>query len=94
MIPGIGHIIVLGPLLGWLVGALEGATVGAGVGVLGAALTSAGIPKDSVIKYETAVTAGKFVVTVHGSANDVERARAILTGQGSSEFATFATPAR
>src|SRR5579862_6189311 len=62
LIPGIGHVIVLGPLVGWIVGALEGAAVGAGAGVLGAALVSAGVPKDSVVKYETAVKAGKFVV--------------------------------
>src|SRR5579872_1727912 len=53
LIPGIGHIIVLGPLVGWIAGALEGAAVGAGIGVVGAALVSAGIPKDSVVKYET-----------------------------------------
>jgi hypothetical protein len=41
LIPGVGHIIVLGPLVGWIAGALEGAALGAGVGVLGAALASA-----------------------------------------------------
>jgi hypothetical protein len=79
LIHGLGHIIVLGPLVGWVVGALEGATVGAGIGVVGAALVSAGIPKDSVVKYETAIRAGKFVLTVHGSAGEVDRVRQILT---------------
>jgi uncharacterized membrane protein len=89
LIPGIGHIIVLGPLVGWLAGALEGAVVGAGAGVLGAALMSAGIPKDKIVKYETAIRAGKFVVLVHGTAAEVDRARASLAARGTGDLATF-----
>src|SRR5277367_650089 len=63
LIPGVGHIIVLGPLVSWVVGALEGAAVGGGIGVLGAALCSAGIPKDSIVKYESAIRGGKFILT-------------------------------
>jgi len=38
LIPGVGHLIVLGPLVGWVVGALgEGAVIG-GLTALGAAL--------------------------------------------------------
>ncbi len=88
LIPGVGHIIVLGPLVGWVVGALEGATVGAGIGVVGAALASAGIPKDSVMRYETAVRAGKFVVTAHGSAAEVDQARQILAN-GAAEAQVY-----
>jgi hypothetical protein len=93
LIPGIGHILVLGPLVGWIVGALEGATVGAGAGVLGAALVGAGIPKDSVVKYQTAIGAGKFVVTVNGSAADLERARSILT-TGAADVAMYPAAGR
>ena len=94
LVPGIGHLIVLGPLVGWIVGALEGATVGAGVGILGAALASAGVPKDSVIKYETALRAGKFIVAAHGTPADVERARSILGAKGSPDLATYAAPSK
>ncbi len=94
LIPGVGHIIVLGPLVGWLVGALEGATLGAGIGVLGAALASAGIPKDSVVKYETAIGAGKFVVTAHGTPAEVERARSILAARGTPDVATYSPSGR
>jgi uncharacterized membrane protein len=93
LIPGIGHIIVMGPLLSWLVGALEGATVGASIGVLGAALASAGIPKDSIVKYETAVRGGKYIVALHGSSIEVDRARSILA-RGTSDVATYAPVAR
>ncbi len=89
LIPGIGHIIVLGPLVGWLAGALEGAAVGAGLGVLGAALVSAGIPKDKIVKYQTAIGAGKFVVLVHGTPADVQRARVTLASRGTTEVASY-----
>jgi len=89
LIPGVGHIIVLGPLVGWIAGALEGATVGAGIGVLGAALASAGIPKDSVVMYETAIGAGKFVVTAHGTPAEVDRAHSVLAAKGTAGVATY-----
>jgi hypothetical protein len=53
--------------VGWIVGALEGAVVG-GIGVLAGALSSIGTPKDSVIRYETAITSNKFLVIAHGTA--------------------------
>jgi hypothetical protein len=89
LIPGVGHVIVLGPLVGWIVGALEGAAVGGSLGVLGAALASAGIPKDSVVQYETAVRAGQFVVTLRGSADEVARAQTILSGRGLLKSAVY-----
>jgi hypothetical protein len=89
LIPGIGHIIVLGPLVGWIAGALEGATVGAGLGVIGGALASAGIPNDSVVKYETAIRAGKFVVTAHGTAAELDRARSVLRSKGKPDIASY-----
>jgi len=77
-IPGIGPLVALGPVVGWLAGALEGAALGGAAGVLAAALTSIDIPKDSVIKYELAVKAGKFVVLAHGDAAMIVHARAVL----------------
>ncbi|MGA2449085.1 MAG: permease [Polyangiaceae bacterium] len=77
-IPTIGPIVVMGPLVGWVVGALEVAALGGAAGVLGAALTSIGIPKDSVVKYELAVKGGKFLVLVRGTADVVEHARSVL----------------
>ena len=81
---------MLGPLVSWIAGALEGAALGAGVGVLGAALASAGIPKDSVVKYETAVKGGKYVVALQGAPAEVERARGILSARGAQEVTTYA----
>ncbi len=77
-IPGIGPLVVAGPLVSWIVGALEGATIYGGLNALGAALYSIGIPKDSILNYETALKADKFLVIVHGTATEVERAKSIL----------------
>jgi hypothetical protein len=76
--PGLGPILVAGPLVAWIVGALEGAAVVGGLSAVGAGLVSLGIPKDSVVKYEMALKTDKFLLMVHGSASEVEKAREIL----------------
>ena len=45
---------------------------------MGAALYSIGIPKNSVIAYETALKADQFLVVAHGSGEEAARAKAIL----------------
>jgi hypothetical protein len=78
LIPGIGPLLVAGPLVGWIVGALEGAVVVGGLSALGAGLYSLGIPKNSILRYETALKTGKFVVIAHGTAAEAARAREII----------------
>jgi uncharacterized membrane protein len=77
-VPGIGPVLVAGPLVAWIVSGLEGAAVVGGLSALGAALFGAGIPKDSVIEYETALKSDKFLLIVNGSAADVAKAKAVL----------------
>jgi len=77
-IPGIGPLIILGPLVSWIVGGIEGAAVIGGLSALGAALYSAGIPKDSVVQYETELKTGKYLVLAHGSEAEVAKAKEIL----------------
>lgn len=84
-VPGIGHIVVLGPVGGWILGAIETAVVVAGLSALGAGLYSVGIPKDSVIKYETAVKADKFLVIAHGTKEDVDKAKEVIDTTGPVE---------
>src|SRR5271154_3976621 len=67
LIPGLGPILVAGPLVAWIVAGLEGAAVVGGVGALGAGLASIGIPKDSVLKYEVALKTDKYLLVVHGT---------------------------
>ncbi|HLX79768.1 MAG TPA: DUF1269 domain-containing protein, partial [Burkholderiales bacterium] len=77
-IPVVGHVVVLGYLAAIVISAIEGAVVVGGLSALGAALYSSGIPKDSVVEYETAVIADGFLVTAHGPAEEMARAKAIL----------------
>jgi hypothetical protein len=56
---------------------LESAAVVGGLSAVTAGLVSLGIPKDSAVKYEAEV-ADKFVMVVHGTAEELDRARAIL----------------
>ena len=75
IIPGIGPLLAAGPVVGWILGALEGAAVVGGLSALGAGLYSIGIPKDSIIEYETQLKAGKFVVILHGTPNELSQAK-------------------
>jgi hypothetical protein len=77
-IPVVGHVIVLGYLAAMVISGIESAVVVGGLSALGAALYGIGVPKDSVIQYETAVKADGFLVMVHGSAEETARAKAIL----------------
>jgi len=78
-IPLVGHVIVLGYLATIAISAVESAVMVGGLSALGAALYGIGVPKDSVIDYEAAVKADDFLVMAHGSAEQVARARAILS---------------
>jgi hypothetical protein len=86
-LPGVGLVAMAGPLVAALVSALEGAVVVGGLSAVGAALTQIGLPKDQVIKYETALKADKYVLLVHGNAEDVAKARAVLAGAKAWETA-------
>jgi hypothetical protein len=77
-VPGIGLVMFGGPIVSWLIGALETAALVGGISVVGSALIGAGIPKDSVVKYETALKADKYLVIAHGTSWEVERAKEIL----------------
>jgi uncharacterized membrane protein len=78
LIPVVGHIIVLGPLVSSIIGGLEGAAVVGGTSALFAALVGLGIPKDTVVQYENEVKAGKFLVIAQGTPDDVVRAKETL----------------
>ena len=81
-IPGIGPLLVAGPLVVWIVAALEGAVVVGGLSALGAGLVSIGIPKDSVVEYETALRTDQYLLVIRDSASEVEKARDIIGTTG------------
>ena len=78
-IPVVGHVVVLGYLATIAITAIESAVIVGGLSALGAALYSIGVPKDSVIKYEAALKADKFLVMAHGTAEEMARAKTILS---------------
>jgi len=85
-IPGLGPLLVAGPLVAYIIAGLEGAAVGAGMSALGAALFSIGIPNDSVLKYETAIKSGKYLLIAHGSESEVARAKEAIQMSGPQEM--------
>ena len=86
-VPGIGPLIVFGPLVTWIVAGLEGAAVVGGLSAMGAVLYGIGIPKDSVMQYETALKSDKFLVIAHGGSDEVTKARRILETTGAASVA-------
>ena len=78
LIPGSGAPLAARPLVAWIVGALEGAVVVGGVSALDAGPYSIGIPKDSIIEYDTQIKAGKFLVIAHGSPGDVAKSKSAM----------------
>ena len=77
-VPLIGPVVAVGYLGAMLVAALEGAVVVGGFSAVAAALYGMGIPKDSVLRYETAITADGFLVMAHGTAADMISAKVLL----------------
>ena len=78
--------------MAWIVGALEGAVVVGGLGAIGAGLCSIGIPKDSVVSYETAIGSDQFLVLAHGTADDVAKAKDIMQTTQPVEVAVHRVP--
>jgi hypothetical protein len=92
MIPGLGPILAAGPIVAWIVAGLEGAVVVGGVSAIGAGLVSLGIPKDSVLKYDVALKTDKFVLVVHGTAEEVEKAKGVIAGTKQSHYEVYGQP--
>jgi uncharacterized membrane protein len=92
-VPGIGQLLVAGPLVMWIVGALEEAALFGGLTALGAGLYSIGIPKNSILQYETEVKNGKLLLVAHGTVDEVQRARDVLRQTQAEATMVHAEPA-
>ena len=77
-VPLVGHVVILGYLATVVIAGLENAVVVGGLSALGAALYGLGIPKNSVLQYETDLKADSFLVMARGPIAEVERAKALL----------------
>lgn len=94
LVPGLGPIVVIGPLVSWIVAALEGEAVGGGLTAVGAGLYSLGIPRDRILTYENSLRANQFLVIAHGTTEGIDRVCDILQGTewGEAEVHRGGTP--
>jgi hypothetical protein len=78
-VPGAGPLVVAGSLTSTLLGSVEGAVGGAAAGGVLGWLGALGIGKKHIIKYEDHLKAGRYLLVVNGSVEDLETADSILT---------------
>lgn len=86
-IPGIGPVIVFGPLVSWIVSALKGAVRVGELSALGGGLHSIGIPKNSIMEYERALKFDKFLMIAHGTSDEIAKAGSTLDTPGAAQIA-------
>jgi hypothetical protein len=75
LIPGLGAIILGGPIAA----AAAGAGIGMAPGTLIGALIGAGVPEDEATSYAKHIEAGQIIVSAHVEPGDEARARTALT---------------
>ena len=83
--PVAGPLVVLGPLVTGALGALQGGAIG---GLLGAVLGK-GMEDERVLKYQTDLQAGKLLVVVHGTPQELETVRRVMGENAGRDVATF-----
>ncbi len=88
-VPGIGLVGAGGPFIHMIIAALEGAALGGGLSAIGAALISWGVPRDSVIQYETRIKSSEFLLIARGEAQEIEQARQILQANHAAATEVF-----
>jgi uncharacterized membrane protein len=92
-LPGIGLVVVAGPLAAALLAGIEGALAGTALGGLAGALVGWDVPKDRALKYEKQVKGGRFLVLVRSIPEVVVRARSLLASQGPEHIDLYEPPA-
>ncbi len=90
-IPGIGPLLIGGPMLSMLVGGVEGGTALAGVEALFAGVSHLAFTKDSLVLYESQLKAGKWLLVVHGDTESALRAKTVLDDAKASHVAVHAS---
>jgi len=89
-VPAIGPMVVLGPLTSSIVGGLEGALLAGGASALTGALMALGLPHNTVLRYDQALKADQFLVTVHAQEQDQARIRQLLGEAGGQDIDSHA----
>jgi hypothetical protein len=76
-VPGIGRVLIAGPMTVWAVSATEESDVDE-LNAVGVGLYSLNIPKSGVRRYESAIKAHKLILIANGSAQELLRLREVL----------------
>ena len=84
VIPGLGPVIVFGPLVGALAGALGGAVVGGGLVHWAPRCTVLASPGIALWSTRRRSSLRKFLLMVHGTADEVALAKRILETTGAA----------
>lgn len=86
-IPGLGPLVVAGPIIA----ALTGVGAGAAVGGLTGALVGMGIPEYEAKRYEGRVKGGSILLSVHSDSSEwTDKAKKILERTGADDIASAA----
>jgi hypothetical protein len=78
-VPGAGPLVVAGSLTSTLLGGVEGAVAAAAAGGVLGWLSALGIEKKHILKFEDHLKAGRYLVVVTGSVEDLGTADSILS---------------
>ena len=78
LVPGVGSVLVAGPLLAALVTGFESAAMVGGLSAVAVGLIHLGIPKEDALRYESAIIADQFLLIANSTPEELARARLIL----------------
>jgi hypothetical protein len=91
LVPGVGPVLVVGPLATYIVQAVEAAVGVDGLSAIGCGLFSIDIPKNSALKYESALKADKFLLIAQGTRDDLLPAKHIIQATVPAALGVHAT---
>jgi hypothetical protein len=94
VLPGLGPIVVAGPIAAAIVAGFEGALAGAALGGLAGALVGWGVPKERALRFESHVKGGKFLVIARGTPDAIARARHLLESEKPEQLSVYGPAAR
>ena len=78
VLPGLGPVLIAGPLVKAVVSSLEETPENRGFGALDAALRRMGVPNESILRYESELCADRFLLLAHWKAEELMHAKDVL----------------
>lgn len=81
-VPGLGPLLIGGPLVSELLGSHDGAAVFGALTPLGVGLHRMGVPKGNIRRYEEIIRNGRYLLVISGPVGEVTRAGRLLSSTG------------